>query len=84
MHAWSRTYRSQAVTFANGPIESRGGMRVIPDRRIDIWSSDGTLVLTIGNRRPAETLAAITERYGSMTAHVVAMQLEYLMDDGTP
>ena len=32
--AWSRTYRSQAVTFASaaGALQSRNGIRILPDR----------------------------------------------------
>ncbi|GAB3677262.1 DJ-1/PfpI family protein [Salinisphaera aquimarina] len=78
--AWSRTYRSRVVTFANGPTKTRSGIRILPDRQSDTWSG-GPLVSTIANRPPArvldDTLATIAERYGAPTAHVVAMQLEY-------
>jgi transcriptional regulator GlxA family with amidase domain len=81
--AWSRTYRSKAVTFAasRAAIKSRNGIRIIPD---DLASNRQTHVVpaSVTSRRPAEaldrTLAAIGERYGRGTADVVAMQLEYL------
>ena len=80
--AWSRTYRSRAVTFAGAagaqspatasafcPIRSpRAGPR-----------SNG--IQAIGDRQPAialdQALHGITARYGMRTADFVAMQLEY-------
>jgi hypothetical protein len=80
--AWSRTYRSRAVTFARaaGAIESGNGMRIVPDRTAGSWPAERRLP-AIGRRRPAEALdqvlAAISERYGHPTAQMVAIQLEY-------
>lgn len=80
--AWSRTYRSKAVTFAAtaGAIESRNGMRIIPDRIAREWD-EGPSVPTFGAQPPAvaldDALTAISSRYGSRTADFVAMQLEY-------
>jgi transcriptional regulator GlxA family with amidase domain len=80
--AWSRTYRSRAVTFSSAatPVESRNGVRIIPDRASSNWSADH-LLPAVGARKPAkaldEALAAIRERYGTRTASVVGMQLEY-------
>jgi len=80
--AWSRTYRSQAVTFAAtaGAVETRSGIRVIPDEVAADWPA-GLLLPAIGNRRPAaaldDALEGIATRYGIPTADVVAMQLEY-------
>ena len=80
--AWSRTYRSRAMTFsrtdgrlraatafASSPIgSSRAGLR-------------SELLPAIGDRQPAgaldEALRGITARYGVRTADFVAMQLEY-------
>ena len=80
--AWSRTYRSQAVTFA-GTAEarqSRGGMRIYPDQVAANWPAE-RLLPPVGERKPAEvldeTLRAMTARYGSRTTDFVAMQLEY-------
>ena len=79
--AWSRTYRSRAVTFSAGsqPVVSRNGVRVIPDRTAADWPERRRLPAV--GERPAEaldaTLKAIGSRYGDRTADVVAMQLEY-------
>ncbi|HEV7608517.1 MAG TPA: DJ-1/PfpI family protein [Steroidobacteraceae bacterium] len=80
--AWSRTYRSSAVSFAatTAPIETRNGLRVFPARAATDWP--GTRLLApIGTLPPAdaldETLRQITLRYGIGTARFVAMQLEY-------
>jgi transcriptional regulator GlxA family with amidase domain len=78
--AWSRTYRSRAVTFADaaGNVESRNGIRIVSDRTSPP-SADH--LVPVGQRRPADALddvlAAIGQRYGSHTASVVALQLEY-------
>lgn len=78
--AWSRTYRSRAVTFANAAaeVESQNSVRIVPDRPSPP-SADH--LVTYRGHRPAlavdEVLAAIGERYGTATARVVAMQLEY-------
>ncbi|MBA3676982.1 MAG: DJ-1/PfpI family protein [Sphingosinicella sp.] len=78
--AWSRTYRSRALTIAPGKIvETRNGMRVVPDR---IWANwTGQALTPIGDRKPAEaldhSLREIEARYGRRTADLVAMQLEY-------
>jgi transcriptional regulator GlxA family with amidase domain len=84
--AWSRTYRSRAVTLASraGAVESRNGIRIIPDRASTSWPTD-RLLPAVGQRRPAEALdealAAIEARYGTRTAGIVAMQLEYPQQD---
>ena len=77
--AWSRTYRSGAVTFANaGPVTTRNGVRVLPDRAD--WPAARRLP-AIGDRPPAQALddalRGIAARHGRSTADVVAMQLEY-------
>ncbi|MGK9050747.1 DJ-1/PfpI family protein [Neorhizobium petrolearium] len=80
--AWSRTYRSRAVTFAadGGARPSRNGIRIVPDEVTARWTAE-RLPETILNSRPAralgETLAAIGDRYRTRTADFVAMQLEY-------
>jgi putative intracellular protease/amidase len=80
--AWSRTYRSRAVTFsrAAGAQQSRHGVRLIPDR-VATTSSASDLLPAIGERPPAsvleQTLNEIAARYGEPTAEFVAMQLEY-------
>ena len=80
--AWSRTYRSQAVTFARaaGALQSRNGIRILPDEVAANWPAE-RLLPAIGDRKPAEalddTLSGITARYGTRTTDFVAMQLEY-------
>jgi putative intracellular protease/amidase len=80
--AWSRTYRSRAVTFAStsAALETRNGLRVVPDQVSASWASTDRRIL-VGEKPPAqaldETLIAIADRYGPRTADFVAMQLEY-------
>jgi transcriptional regulator GlxA family with amidase domain len=80
--AWSRTYRSHALTFADleGPIQTRNGMRVYPDRVSQSWPTD-RMSPSLVDLRPKEaldqTLLAIRHRYGESTARFAAMQLEY-------
>ncbi len=80
--AWSRTYRSHAVTFAGaaGAVETRNGIRILPDRVAARWPAE-RLLPAIGGRQPAQALddalRGIESRYGTGTANVVAMQLEY-------
>lgn len=80
--AWSRTYRSNAVTLAgtSSAITTANGVRVLPDRVEDGWPEDRK-VSAFDELRPAdaldETLESITDRYGEATTNVVAMQLEY-------
>jgi putative intracellular protease/amidase len=79
--AWSRTYRSRAVTFAPtaSAKESRSGVQIVPDRVTSTWPA--ATRLSAINRRPAqaldEALDGIRARYGVRTADFVAMQLEY-------
>jgi putative intracellular protease/amidase len=83
--AWSRTYRSGAVTFAAaaGPQPSRNGIGILPDQVATSWPADRRLP-AIADRPPAkaldQTLAAIAARYGERTTDFVAMQLEYPRD----
>ena len=80
--AWSRTYRSRAVTFShtNGAQQSRNGIRIVPDQVAASWPGE-RLLPALGDRQPAraldEALDGITARYGMRTADFVAMQLEY-------
>lgn len=80
--AWSRTYRSRALTFAGtaGAVQTRGGLRIVPDQVAANWPASETLPV-IGTRRPADeldrALQAIAARYGAPTADLVGMQLEY-------
>lgn len=79
--AWSRTYRSRAVTFAVSAEaqESRNGIRLLPERAMAEWPAARRLPNI--EPQPAEALDAalrgIARRYGEGTADFVAMQLEY-------
>lgn len=80
--SWSRTYRSRAITIADGPgaVETLGGLRILPDEVASGWPVERKIA-DFGSQRPVEaldhTLRAIATRYGAGTANVVAMQLEY-------
>jgi putative intracellular protease/amidase len=80
--AWSRTYRSQAVTFASaaGAQQTRNGIRILPDEVAASWPAE-RLLPSVGDRKPAEALddalQGIATRYGARTTDFVAMQLEY-------
>lgn len=79
--AWSRTYRSSAVTFAlTGRVETRNGVHVIPDEIAAHWPAE-THISALADHKPADALdqalLGITARYGERTANAVAMQLEY-------
>ncbi|RWD62819.1 MAG: transcriptional regulator [Mesorhizobium sp.] len=80
--AWSRTYRSGAVTFAakDGAIVSRDGIRILPDQVAADWPVE-QLVPAMADMRPAkaldQALRDISARYGARTTDFVAMQLEY-------
>jgi putative intracellular protease/amidase len=80
--AWSRTYRSQAVTFARtaGAQQSRGGIRIYPDQVTANWPAE-RLLPPVADRKPADALdnalQEIAARYGTRTTDFVAMQLEY-------
>lgn len=77
--AWSRTYRSKALTVAEGPITSKNGARIVPDRS-GSWRGDERIA-DFADAKPAQaldaTLKAIEQRYGRRTTDVVAMELEY-------
>ncbi|RAZ92613.1 transcriptional regulator [Mesorhizobium hawassense] len=87
--AWSRTFRSGAVTFAakDGAVVSRDGIRILPDRVAADWPADRK-VRAMADIPPAKaldrTLADITARYGARTTDFVAMQLEYPRARPTP
>ncbi len=84
--AWSRTYRSNAVTFVASPsaVITANGIRVLPDRNSPDWPEERR-VPTFSDQRPADaldyTLDTIADRYGERTTNVVAMQLEYPRPD---
>ena len=79
--AWSRTYRSRAITYAEASeIVSASGIRILPDRNAGDWPAANVVSIFPG-QPPADaldqTLEAIAVRYGGTTTDIVAMQLEY-------
>ena len=80
--AWSRTYRSSAVTFAasTSAVETANSIRVLPDQVTADWPEQHSVSIFPDQPPSAaldRALRVITERYGQRTASVVAMQLEY-------
>lgn len=74
--AWSRSYRSQAVAVASGPVILASGLTLLPTP-----SAQATQA-ALPPQRPAlcqldDTLQTLTERYGTATSRWVATQLEY-------
>jgi putative intracellular protease/amidase len=78
--AWSRTYRSRAITFARsaGTVTTRNGIRLVPDNVSADQPQEDVVAV---DRAPAQALDAalssIESRYGPRTRYIVAMQLEY-------
>ena len=87
--AWSRTFRSRAVSFAGtaDALRSRNGIGILPDRIATNWPAERRLP-AVGEQAPAkaldQTLHAIAARYGARTADFVAMQLEYPREGAAP
>lgn len=81
--AWSRTYRSRMKTVASGdgPIRTRGGLRILPDRVADGLAETDRVPDGLAPLEPLSTLDgtldAIAGAYGRRTAAFVALQLEY-------
>lgn len=84
--AWSRTYRSKAVTLADAmaAVVSANGIRILPDQGAADWPA-ARRVPSYADEPPAvalnHVLSAIGQRYGEPTTSVVAMQLEYPRQD---
>jgi putative intracellular protease/amidase len=80
--AYSRTYRSKAVTVtaAAGPVISKRGLVLLPDYSGDAVKVD-QFVTVAADARPVEALEnaldGIRKRYGDGVAYFVALQLEY-------
>jgi len=80
LDAWSRTYRSTALTFSlsGEVVASAHGIRILPDNDVNPYLPR---IPFVPDAHPAdaleETLKAIADRYGARNASVVAMQLEY-------
>ena len=84
--AWSRTYRSSAVTIAanDGVILTYSGVRLVPDR-VAANANVKTVLSPVVSKSPAKAvdiaLGAIDKRYGRRTSAFVALQLEYAVGD---
>jgi transcriptional regulator GlxA family with amidase domain len=78
--AWSRTYRSKAVTVAvkRGTVRSRGGIQIVPDQ---LAAKSKAVPLPRPRGAPGTAVPAalsdIEARYGRKTALFVAAQQEY-------
>jgi hypothetical protein len=75
--AWSRTYRSRAVTSAPSPVTTRRGLTLVPDEDAVRHRALPPLPTEHPARALDAALAGIGERYGEATAAFVALQLEY-------
>ncbi len=81
--AYSRTYRSNAVSISSSPegVLSRNGLIVIPDKVINIPNSSKISPKLIDEIKPINTLEAslseIANKYGQATSNFVALQMEY-------
>lgn len=77
---WSRTFATDVVSVArdDGPVTTRHGLRVRPDR---VGSGDASMLPPLRARHPGlalpESLADIEFRFGPATEDFVATQLEY-------
>lgn len=88
--AWSRTFRSEAVSVSarRGALETRRGLKLIPDRQGARALDEADQVLPLSRiAKPGEALPdalrAIGDRYGDSTASFVATQLEYMWRTGS-
>ena len=72
---------------ASGPVETRNGARIVPDRP-ETTGAPAQVLPAIGDRPPAraldDALRRIERRYGERTQSVVAMQLEYPRSSFSP
>lgn len=82
--AWSRTYRSKAVTTGEEEfVTTRDGLTLQVDRKAQGRPVDFALPV-LGKNHPAQSLdtalSGIAARHGAGTARLVALQLEYLWE----
>ncbi|MET1081383.1 MAG: DJ-1/PfpI family protein [Pseudomonas sp.] len=81
--AYSRTYRSTAVSLATSraPLLTRRGLRLLPDSRPGSEEQPDRLLPALDPAHPITalelTLGAIAREYGESSARLVALQLEY-------
>ncbi|MBD0417473.1 DJ-1/PfpI family protein [Oryzicola mucosus] len=84
--AWSRTYRSQAITIGDrSTITTRSGLTMLVDRQPDSPAPDLSIAYD-EQTPPAQSLhralSEIASRYGERTAALVALQLEFAWSNG--
>ncbi|MDO1585439.1 DJ-1/PfpI family protein [Rhizobium oryzicola] len=77
--AWSRTYRSQAITVsAKSNVASKHGLTLVPDKLLKTYNSRSYLDQAgISALSLDLTLQKIAARYGQKTADLVSLQIEY-------
>ena len=78
--AWSRTYRSHAVTFSRsaGALVSQNGIRLLPDQVTSTWPTEKLIPAIRGDRQNSWTMPFRDPRSIRVhTANFVALQLEY-------
>lgn len=84
--AWSRTFKSSALTIADGEekVMSRCGIEVVPDLMVSDAAIEFILP-PVTSEYPVRALDAaltgIAERYGKQSRAFVALQLEYPLPD---
>jgi putative intracellular protease/amidase len=80
--AWSRTYRSRAVTYAAGAgaVKTRSGLLILPDQVAGVGRPAAHMLPAMADQPAAQALSdalqRIAGRYAPGTADMVAMQLE--------
>jgi hypothetical protein len=81
--AYSRTYRSKAVSISSSAAEvrTRGGLLILPDRLTGSPKTPNCILNPLDDTKPVVALDAalrdIADTYGRATAAFVALQLEY-------
>jgi putative intracellular protease/amidase len=78
--AYSRTYRSEALTVSSAKsLRTRGGLTLIPD--LDDAKAPAHMLAPVDSKPPVQelnlALSGISEAYGAPTAAFVALQIEY-------
>lgn len=80
--AWRRSMRTKVIVAGSGPVRSRRGLTILPDSP----HKDGVTVLPTPTGGAAtvldSTLAEMGRRYGSATARLAWLGMEYGREDG--
>ncbi len=81
--AYSRTYRSEAVSISSSgaDVRTRGGLSIVPDRITGGPKAPGRTLKPLDDTKPVTALDAalrdIAATYGQSTSAFVALQMEY-------